>query len=87
MVEIVKADLSRPLRIGVASFSTVRRLIDDRSETVRRTSNGEKINDGVCAFTNVAFNCNFICDNIHIKRCRNAVHYSMLKRFNIGRAL
>jgi len=59
MVEIVKADLSRPLRIGVASFSTVRRLIDDRSETVRRTSNGKKINGGICAFTNVAFNCNF----------------------------
>lgn len=60
MVEIVKADLSRPSRIGVASFSTVRRLIDDRSEPVRRTSNGRKINGSVCAFTNVVSNCNFI---------------------------
>jgi len=60
MVEIVKADLSRPSRIGVASFSTVRCLIDDKSEPVRRISNGQKINGSVYAFTNVVSNYNFI---------------------------
>lgn len=82
MVEIVKADLSRLSRIGVASFSTVRRLIDDRSDSVRRTSNSRKINGGVCAFANVASNCNFIFRQYSHRGVPYAV--SALKRFNIG---